>query len=143
MLQEQQANIQMSAQAEMQKAQQKFEFEMQKEQMKEANDNSQNDKDRQVQLAQMLMNLLSQKQNKGEEKIQEPSNEAISEQSVENTNIMNSESANNSENVSSEQELMKIIEYIMSLPPEEQQALLEQYPELVQVMSLIQGTPTM
>ena len=64
------------------------------------------------------MNLLSQKQNKGEEKIQESSNEAISEQSVENTNIMNSESANNSENVSSEQELMKIIEYIMSLPPE-------------------------
>ena len=67
----------MSAQAEMQKAQQKFEFEMQKEQMKEANDNSQNDKDRQVQLAQMLMNLLSQKQNKGEEKVQERFNKFL------------------------------------------------------------------
>ena len=116
---------------------------MQKEQMKEANDNSQNDKDRQVQLAQMLMNLLSQTQNKGEEKAQEVSNEATSEQTIENANIMNSESANNSENVSSEQELMKIIEYIMSLPPEEQQAILEEYPELAQVMSLMQGTPTM
>ena len=142
MLQEQQANIQMSAQAEMQKAQQKFEFEMQKEQMKEANDNSQNDKDRQVQLAQMLMNLLSQKQNKGEEKAQEVSNEATSEQTIENANIMNSESANNSENVSSEQELMKIIEYIMSLPPEEQQAILEEYPELAQVMQLVQQQGT-
>lgn len=142
MLQEQQANIQMSAQAEMQKAQQKFEFEMQKEQMKEANNNSENDKNRQIQLAQMLINLLGQKQNKGEEKAQEVSNEATSEQTIENANIMNSESANNSENVSSEQELMKIIEYIMSLPPEEQQAILEEYPELAQVMQLVQQQGT-
>ena len=78
----------------------------------------------------------------GEEKAQEVSNEATSEQTIENANIMNSESANNSENVSSEQELMKIIEYIMSLPPEEQQAILEEYPELAQVMQLVQQQGT-
>ena len=35
-------------------------------------------------------------------------------------------------------------EYVMSLPPEEQQALLEQYPELAEAMTLIQQeAPTM
>ena len=37
-----------------------------------------------------------------------------------------------------EAQLQQIIEHIMSLPPQEQQAILEQYPELVQVMQLAQ-----
>ena len=136
MLQEQQANIQMSAQAEMQKAQQKFEFEMQKEQMKEVNDNAEHDKDRQLQLAQMLMNLMQQQNN---------ANSEGSEQSSEKENNMSNENVEDTGNAQMEQEaqLQQIIEHIMSLPPEEQQAILEQYPELVQVMSLMQGTPTM
>ena len=126
----------MSAQAEMQKAQQKFEFEMQKEQMKEVNDNAEHDKDRQLQLAKKLMNLMQQQNN---------ANSEGSEQSSEKENNMSNENVEDTGNAQMEQEaqLQQILEHIMSIPPEEQQAILEQHPELVQVMSLMQGTPTM
>lgn len=148
MLQEQQANIQMSAEAEMQKAQQKHQMAMEIEQSKQAQKEKENmakhvetreekKMDREVQMAQMLMNMLSkQESGKNEE----------TEQIEENTNNMISEDTNNTDNVSKEEEqLQQIIQYVMSLPPEEQQAILEQYPELAQIMSLVQeqGTPTM
>ena len=134
MLQEQQANIQMSAEAEMQKAEQKHNFEMQKEQMKydieknkDISAKEEKAKDRELQLIQMLMNKQT-------------------EQTSEDTNNINNEEANNTETVDNnvdnvnegEEELIKLIEYVMSLPPEEQQALLEQYPELAEAMTLIQ-----
>ena len=140
MLQEQQANIQMSAEAEMQKAEQKHNFEMQKEQMKydieknkDISSKEEKAKDRELQLIQMLMNKQT-------------------EQTSEDTNNINNEEANNTETVDNnvdnvnegEEELIKLIEYVMSLPPEEQQALLEQYPELAEAMTLIQQeAPTM
>ena len=140
MLQEQQANIQMSAEAEMQKAEQKHNFEMQKEQMKydieknkDISAKEEKAKDRELQLIQMLMNKQA-------------------EQTSEDTNNINNEEANNTETVDNnvnnvnegEEELIKLIEYVMSLPPEEQQALLEQYPELAEAMTLIQQeAPTM
>ena len=90
-------------------------------------------KDRELQLIQALMNKQT-------------------EQTSDNTNNIKNEEVDNSETVDNnvdnvnggEEDLMKLIEYVMSLPPEEQQALLQQYPELAQVMSLIeQETPTM
>ena len=147
MLQEQQANIQMSAQAEMQKAQQKHQQTLELEQlrtqakekefmMKHTETKEENKMDREMQLVQMLMNMLQQ---------QNSAKEGDSEQKEENTNNINNENVEETGNAQMEQEaqLQQIIEHIMSLPPEEQQAILEQYPELVQVMSLMQGTPTM
>ena len=95
-----------------------------------------NKMDREMQLVQMLMNMLQQ---------QNSAKEGDSEQKEENTNNINNENVEETGNAQMEQEaqLQQIIEHIMSLPPEEQQAILEQYPELVQVMSLMQGTPTM
>ena len=147
MLQEQQANIQMSAEAEMQKAQQKHQQALELEQlrtqakekefmMKHTETKEENKMDREMQLAQMLMNMLQQ---------QNSAKEGDSEQKEENTNNINNENVEETGNAQMEQEaqLQQIIEHIMSLPPEEQQAILEQYPELAQVMSLMQGTPTM
>ena len=147
MLQEQQANIQMSAEAEMQKAQQKHQQTLELEQlrtqakekefmMKHTETKEENKMDREMQLVQMLMNMLQQ---------QNSAKEGDSEQKEENTNNINNENVEETGNAQMEQEaqLQQIIEHIMSLPPEEQQAILEQYPELVQVMSLMQGTPTM
>ena len=147
MLQEQQANIQMSAEAEMQKAQQKHQQTLELEQlrtqakekefmMKHTETKEENKMDREMQLAQMLMNMLQQ---------QNSAKEGDSEQKEENTNNINNENVEETGNAQMEQEaqLQQIIEHIMSLPPEEQQVILEQYPELQQVMSLIQGTPTM
>ena len=90
-------------------------------------------KDRELQLIQALMNKQT-------------------EQTSDNTNNIKNEEVDNSETVDNnvdnvdgnEEDLIRLIEHIMSLPQEEQQALLQQYPELAQVMSLIeQGTPTM
>lgn len=152
MLQEQQANIQMSAEAEMQKAQQKHEMAMQVEQMKQAQKEKENmakhvetreenKMDREMQLAQMLMQMIQQKEGaKGEE--------TPTEQTEETTNNITNEESESSEMQIGEQEaqLQELIQYVMSLPPEEQQAILEQYPELAQVMQMVQGqqaTPTM
>ena len=132
----------MSVEAEMQKAEQKHNFEMQKEQMKydieknkDISAKEEKAKDRELQLIQMLMNKQT-------------------EQTNDETNNINNEEANVTENVAQsddvdnvnegEEELIKLIEYVMSLPPEEQQALLEQYPELAEAMTLIQQeAPTM
>ena len=137
----------MSAQAEMQKAQQKHQQTLELEQlrtqakekefmMKHTETKEENKMDREMQLVQMLMNMLQQ---------QNSAKEGDSEQKEENTNNINNENVEETGNAQMEQEaqLQQIIEHIMSLPPEEQQAILEQYPELVQVMSLMQGTPTM
>ena len=130
MLSEQQANIQMSAQAEMQKAEQKHSMEMQKEQMKlkmEAEkykgDVEEKAKDRELQLLQALLN----KQNRETEQTDDSTNNINSEEVQENGNAEGSE-----------EQLMQIIEYVMSLPPKEQQTILEQYPELAQILQLVQ-----
>ena len=131
----------------MQKAQQKHQQALELEQlrtqakekefmMKHTETKEENKMDREMQLAQMLMNMLQQ---------QNSAKEGDSEQKEENTNNINNENVEETGNAQMEQEaqLQQIIEHIMSLPPEEQQAILEQYPELQQVMSLMQGTPTM
>lgn len=131
----------------MQKAQQKHQQTLELEQlrtqakekefmMKHTETKEENKMDREMQLVQMLMNMLQQ---------QNSAKEGDSEQKEENTNNINNENVEETGNAQMEQEaqLQQIIEHIMSLPPEEQQAILEQYPELVQVMSLMQGTPTM
>ena len=104
--------------------------------MKHTETKEENKMDREMQLAQMLMNMLQQ---------QNSAKEGDSEQKEENTNNINNENVEETGNAQIEQEaqLQQIIEHIMSLPPQEQQAILEQYPELAQVMSLMQGTPTM
>ena len=139
MLQEQQANIQMSAQAEMQKAEQKYNFEMQKEQMKydieknkDISAKEEKAKDRELQLIQTLMN-------KQTEQISDETNNINNEEANINKEANVTENvAQSDDNGTTEEELIKLIEYVMSLPPEEQQALLEQYPELAEVMPLIQ-----
>lgn len=145
MLQEQQANIQMSAEAEMQKAQQKHQMAMQMEQekaqrqeqaemRKHVETREENKMDRELQVAQMLMNLLGQQENKANSEQGEEKTNNINNESVENTDMLEGEAMQGNE-----EQLQQIIQHIMSLPPEEQQAILEQYPELAQVMQYVQG----
>ena len=125
MLQEQQFNIQASAEAEMQKAQQKFEMEMQKEQMKMDNERGrfdaevrEKDKDREIDLFKALMS------NKGKEESQNKKEE--------NTISNEQQKSNNAD-----EDIMMLVQYLQSLPPEQVQALMEQYPQLQQLLQMM------
>ncbi len=134
MLQEQQANIQMSAEAEMQKASQKHEMEMAKAEQELRNEQGrynaereERDQDRELEMVKELLKMQSAKDTENAKQEESGTNKK-------------SENINNNENDTSiEQDLQALMQYIQTLPPEQLQALLEQSPELAQIVQLMQG----